>query len=174
MKRFKFKKTGFTLIEMTIYVAILGFIVLSLLSFFIWANRARVKTSVVNEVINNANRAMSVMVYEIKNADEIYFPTSTTTQLSLKTINYLPSGEQISYIDFYLCGAQICMKKEALPAVALISDEVIVTNLSFTQVATSSVPSVYIDLTLDSSDGGDRIDYNFSYNITSNASVRSY
>ena len=54
---------------------------------------------------------MDIMVREIKEAKSVYTPTTNSSQLSLETINYLPVDEENTYIDFFLCGSSLCLKK---------------------------------------------------------------
>ena len=112
MRVLNFKKS-FTLTEMLVYVAVLAIIVLAVSSFFLWTTRSNTKTRAMREALDNSRRAMEIMSSEIKEAKSIYAPTTTSTQLSLETTKYLPAGEETTYIDFYLCGTQLCLKKES-------------------------------------------------------------
>ncbi len=166
---------GFTLAEILIYIGVLVIIVSAVSSFFLWANRSSAKSKAINEVLYNTRRAMGIMTYEIKEAKSIYTPTTISHQLSLETTHYLSEGEETSFIDFYLCGAQICFKKESQDAVVLTSDKVEVSNLEFTQVTTTStIPSVQINLKINYKTSSDRPEYQASINTTSTASLRSY
>lgn len=119
------------------------------------------------------------MSNEIKEAKSIYFPTSVFDshpgQLSLETIKYLPEGEIKTYIDFYLCGTQLCLKKESQDPIALTSDRVKISNLIFSQIATTStIPSIQINLKIDYKSPAARPEYQASFNTTSTISLRSY
>jgi len=184
-KKFSWAKTtksgaGFTLIEVLVYIGILSIIVPAIFSFLIWSIHSSTKAKVMRETLDNARRAMEIMVYEIKEARTIYDPTSTSTQLSLETLHYLPGGERTTYIDFYLCGTQLCLKKESqnpialTPPIALTSDKVEVSNLVFTQVVTGQIPSVQIELKIDYKNPYNRPERQASVNLKSTASLRSY
>jgi len=164
-------KKSFTLIEVLIYIAVLAIIVSVASSFFLWVIRANTKTKAMREVLDNTRRAMEIMTYEIKEAKSIYTPTSTfgshPGQLSLETKKYLPTGETKTYIDFYLCGAQLCLKKESQNPVTLTSERVEVSNLVFSQIVTSGIPSIQINLQIDYKNQA-------SITLTSTASLRSY
>lgn len=167
-------KKGFTLIETLVYVGILSIIVTVIFSFLIWSVRSSTKIKVMRETSDNARRAMEIMVYEIKEARTIYTPTSTSTQLSLETLHYLPTGEDTTYIDFYICGTQLCLKKESQSPIALTSDKVEVGNLFFTPVVTGETPSVQIELKIDYKNPNSRPEYQASVDLKSTASLRSY
>ena len=129
----------------------------------------------MRETLSNGRGAMEKMVYEIREAQSIYSPTTTSTQLSLETWHYLPEGESSSYIDFFLCGAQICLKKESQDPIPLTSEKVEVKELKFWQIATTStVPSIQINLELSYKNPHNRPEYQASFNATSTVSLRSY
>lgn len=173
-------RKGFTLIEFLIYIAVLVIIISAVISFFLWSNQINIKTTSSREVMDNINRAMAVMSYEIKSAEDIYFPTSVLGtnpgQLSLMVSNYLPSGETTSYVDFYLCGTQICLKKESPNSIIILtSDNVEVKKLIFSQIATDvDKPSIKIKLEIDYKAPSDRPEYRNSVSTSSVASPRSY
>ena len=173
MRVLNFKKS-FTLTEMLVYVAVLAIIVLAVSSFFLWTTRSNTKTRAMREALDNSRRAMEIMSSEIKEAKSIYTPTTTSTQLSLETTKYLPAGEETTYIDFYLCGTQLCLKKESQNPIALTSDRVEVNNLIFSQIITGGNPSVQIDLGINFKNPQNRPEYQASVNLKSTASLRSY
>ena len=173
MRVLNFKKS-FTLTEMLVYVAVLAIIVLAVSSFFLWTTRSNTKTRAMREALDNSRRAMEIMSSEIKEAKSIYTPTTTSTQLSLETTKYLPAGEETTYIDFYLCGTQLCLKKESQNPIALTSNRVEVKNLVFSQIITSSTPSIQINLKIDYKTEAARPEYQASFITTSTISLRSY
>ena len=67
---------GFTLIEALIYIGVLSIMMLVIASFFLWIKKADTKAMVMEETLNNANKVMELIVYEIKTSQEIYQPTS--------------------------------------------------------------------------------------------------
>lgn len=168
------KGAGFTLIETLVYIGILIIIVTVIFSFLIWSVRSATKVKIIKETSDSARRAMEVMIYETKEARAVYVPTSTSTQLSLKTLHYLPGGEDITYIDFYICGTQLCLKKESQNPIALTSDNVEVSNLVFNRVVTGQVPSVQIELRIDYKNPSGRPEYQTSIDLKSTVSLRSY
>ena len=183
MKKFEFKKvnaghkkdSGFTLMEILIYIAVLAVIISIIFSFFLWASHSSAKAKALREVLDNSRGAMEIMALEIKGAKSIYTPTSDTAQLSLETGRYLPEGESSAYIDFYLCDDRLCLKKESQDSVAFTSDKVEVKNLEFSLISvTSTVPSIQINLKIDYKNPQNRAEYQASINTTSTVSLRSY
>lgn len=168
-------KKGFTLIEALLYIGVSSILIMSIGSFFLWTNRSNIKTKVLKEVLNNSKAAMEKMSYEIKHAKSIYTSTSVFStnpgQLSLETLNYAQSNEEISYIDFFVCEQKLCLKKENQSPIILTSDKVEIKNLEFNQVATSSVQ---INLQIDYLAPTDKPEYQASISTTSTVSVRTY
>lgn len=144
-----FDDKGFSLLELVVSIAIFAIILFTVAASFLSMNASNLKTTADRETLENAKRALEEMTYEIKSAKSIYTPTTTASQLSLETSNYLPSGETDTFIDFFLCGSAVCLKKESQDPVVLTSDSVNVTNLSFTQISTGNEPSVRVSLTVE-------------------------
>jgi len=165
---------GFTLMEVLVYVAVLTIIILAVSSFFLWAIRSNTKTKALRETLDNTRRVMEIMTYEIKEAKSIYTPTTTSTQLSLETTHYSPEGEKTSYIDFYLCDTQLCLKKESQDPITLTSDSVEINNLLFRRIVSGESPSIQIDLTINYKNPANRPEYQASVHLTSTTSLRDY
>jgi len=165
-------KAGFTLLEVLIYVAILSLVLLLVSSFIFYLTLSNSQSRADREVGENARRVLEQITYEINGAKSIYTPTTSASQLSLETVNYLPDGESTTYVDFFICGTQVCLKKESQNPIPLTSDNVQVDLLEFIQVSTNGSQSIKINLTVKSKS----IINNFqpSIDITSTASLRSY
>ena len=158
--------TGFTLMEILIYVAVLAIIIVAISSFFLWATRSNIKAKVMRETLDNARRTMEIVTHEIKEAKSIL--PSTPIHLSLER-------EDGTNLDFYLCGTAFCLKKGLEDAVTLTSDRVEVSNLNFTQITTdTSTSSVQIGLEVNYKNPGNRSEYQALVNVTSTASLRLY
>ncbi len=166
---------SFTLIEILVYIAVLTIITVAISSFFLWFIHSNTKARAIRETLDNTRRAVEIMTYEIKEAKSIYTPTTTSTQLSLETTKHLPEEEKTTYIDFYLCGTRLCLKKESQTPVALTSDRVVVNNLEFLEITTTSTaPSIQINLKIDYKNPTGRPEYQASVNLTSTVALRSY
>jgi len=161
---------GFSLLEIVISVAFFSIILFAVVSIFLSMNNSNLKTTASREVSENVRMAIEKITYEIRSAKSIYTPTTTASQLSLETSQNLPSGEINSFVDFFLCGYAICFKAESEESVAITSDSVQVTNLTFSQISTGSQPSIQIEITASAGSGE-----NYSLiNMKSTASLRSY
>ncbi len=166
-------KKGFSLLELVVSVAIFSVILLVVISFFLSTVASNSKTKADREVQENSRKALELITYEIKGAKSIYTPTTTANQLSLETSRYLPSDETDTFIDFFLCGTALCLKKESQNPIALTSDDVQVASLSFTQFLNGTKPSVQVNITVNYNSPANGNNY-ASVTLTSTASLRSY
>lgn len=168
------KNNGLLIIEVLISVAIFSFILLVVISFLFSVTDSNSKTKADREVGENARTVLDQMTYEIRSAKSVYTPTTTSSQLSLETSRYLPADEVSTFIDFFLCGSAICLKKESQNPIALTSDSVQATNLSFSQISNNGKPSIKINLTVDYDNPSNNPNSSSSITLTSTASLRSY
>lgn len=139
------KSNGFTLVEMLIYIVTLVIVIGTVTTILLWMVRASNQVHAKNEVVANVERALAQMTNEIREAQGMYTPTSATpSQLSLETRKNPPAGETSTYVDFFLCGARLCVKRESQAPQAITSEKIEVQSLEFTQVQTGSAPSIQI------------------------------
>jgi len=169
---------GFTLIEMLIYVAIVTLIVSAIVFFGVWAIQVGAKTKANTETLGNARRAMDIMTYEIRRAASVYTPTSNFDidpgQISLEQASSTGSNENFNFIDFFICGQALCLKREDASAIALTNNSVRVTSLIFNQrLNAMGTPSIRISLTVASA-SSTRPENTSIINLTTAANLRSY
>ncbi len=164
---------GFTIIEVIAYVAVLAIVGASFSAVLLWSIKTYTKSQVMQETVWNAQRAMDIVVQEIREAQGVYVPTTSASQLSLATSKYTSAGHTRSFIDFFLCQERLCLKKESQDPVALMSDNVRVTSLSFVQVQTSpGVESVRITLQVEYKNPNNRPELISQVELSSAASIR--
>ncbi len=168
-------KHGFTIPELLVYLAIFAIIAGVITGFIIWVYNANTKYQAMQETTENLRRAMELMVYEINEAKMVYSSTTNSNQLSLQTFHYLPDQENTSFIDFFLCGNRLCLKKEGFFPVHLTSDRVIIDRLVFSKIsATSTMPSIQIALSLSYKNPHNLSQYTATASATTTASLRVY
>jgi type II secretory pathway pseudopilin PulG len=167
-------KNGFTIVEVIAYVAVLGIIGTSFSAVLLWSMKTYKKSQVLQETAWNAQRAMDVMVQEIREAKGVYTPTTIGSQLSLATSKYAPAGHAESFLDFFLCGETLCLKRESQDPVALMSDTVRVTSLSFVRVQSApGAESVRITLQVEYNNPNNRPELISQVTLSSGASIRN-
>jgi len=160
-------------IELLVSLAIFSLLLVVIVSFLFWLNYSNSKTKSDRDAEQNARRALDEITYEIKSAKSIYTPTTTASQLSLETTRYLPADETDTFIDFFVCGTAVCLKKESQAPVAITADSVSVGSLTFTRIMNGSSPSIKVDLVINVTDPTSAA-ASSSLDLTSTAAVRSY
>lgn len=177
MKIFLKTKKGFTLIELVIYVTTFA-IVTTLVTLFVFnLIRVQTKTRIIKEVSENAQRAMELMLWEIRSAQDVHLSTSSfgthPGQLSLLADQNTPDGENTTYLDFYLNQhGQLCIKREGSDPEPLVPENIKVTNLVFTHLTVNEVESVRIELSVSYNPPGPNIAYQATTTLTSSAVLR--
>jgi type II secretory pathway component PulJ len=136
---FRTKEKGFTLIELLIYAALSVIIGLVVVVVFLQVVNVVESSRRSRESLDNAKRAMDVIVQEIKHAEGIYTPTSAFDinpgQLSLETKRDADFvDEESTYVDFYVDDDRLYMKRESQAAQLVISEKVKVEELIFTRL----------------------------------------
>jgi type II secretory pathway pseudopilin PulG len=146
------KQEGFALIEMVVYVALIGVIFVVLFEIIFFIMRANNKIIALSRISSNAHSAMERMNYEIVNSQNIYLPTSnfssSSAQLSLATKIGASSNEKIVFVDFYIENNTLFLKKEGLNPIALTSSDVLVSDMEFSYYRNDLRESVAIDMTV--------------------------
>jgi prepilin-type N-terminal cleavage/methylation domain-containing protein len=162
---------GFTLIEVLVYIVIVSIVLLLVSAFIFYFIQSNEEARADREVLENARRVLEEVTYEIQGAKGVYTPTTGTNQLSLETARYLPAGETTTYIDFFVCGTRICLKKESQNPIYLTSDSVQVASLTFTQVVTNGAVSIKTTVALQSKEMIKNVQPSVS--VTSTAALRN-
>ena len=151
---------GYTLIEMIIYVALVGIVTVFIYSVILFIYNSNKETINLAKINSNAYSVMERMRYEVENADYIYLPTSNMAnynydlakedQLSLATKIDALSPDEITFVDIYLeNGAVFIKKEEELSPTALTSSNVVVSDLSFFYYKNGSRESIRINITIE-------------------------
>ena len=171
----KNKSKGFSIVEIIVSTGIVAFVLALLISLIYQLNYLNSKVKINDDVLENGKRLMETIAYEIRGAKSIYMPTSSLNQLSLETTRYLANDEISSFIDFFICDSNVCIKKESQQnPLPLISDDVEVEELEFTTIINETAPSVQINLSVRKKNPtNDQQNYS-SINLTSTVALRNY
>jgi len=165
---------GFTLIELIVYIVLIGIIMAVVSETFMVVIKLNSRIVAAAEVNANASAAMERIIYEIQNAKYVYTPTSNfltaTPELSLATAQNASAVEGISYIDFYLQNNTIFLKTEGVSPVALTSPNVVVENMQFSYFKNGNTESVKIDFTIKPKSG---LNSNLNIHLVSIAALRN-
>lgn len=174
----RFPQSGFTLVELIIYMGIFGIVIIFLSQFIISALLANAHGNAREAAINNAVVAINAIDFEVRHADALYEPTSAfgaDGQLSLITSTNLPAGEPTGYVDIYVSDDErLCIKKDRLGVVCVTSDAVRVTSLQFTIIdpPTNERQGVQTLITVEYNTTD--VDNKASFSLQSSSNVRGY
>lgn len=170
-------RRGFTLLETVVYIALLTIVTTFLASFILDLSRSFNKARIKADVASQARRALELITKEIKEAKSVYTPTSyfgtggSQRQLSLETLYNIPTGENSTFVDFYLDNQKIYQKRENQAAESITSDRVKITNLTFDLISSNNIV-----IKIDAQFNTTSIDpaYQAQISLESSATLRSY
>ena len=163
-------KKGFTLIEMLLYLSILSVVVLALSSFLFLAYNSRVKATVIAEIEQQGNQTMSIITQNIRNAQSITTPSSGSSASSLTLSEY---SAPLSPTVFAQTGNIMQITEGSNAAIAISSNRVVVSGLTFQNLSRASTPGVIrIQFTLNHVNPSNIGQYIYSKTFTSSASLR--
>lgn len=167
------KEKGFTLVEILVYVAILGVVVASFVSFAISIASSRGKVYVQQEVQANARVALNLITQKIISANGVNFSSSNfDSDLGVLSLSMADNSKNPTIISLTGDDGQIQIQEGTDPALPVTSNEVRVTNLVFTNLtSTSDKPNIKIDLTVESLSSSD-VSYGYNYNLETAVSLR--
>lgn len=164
------RKTGFTLIELALYIALAAVVLLGTSAMLSLVSDARTKDMVVNEVEQQGGATLQIITQSIRNATAINSPTigASSTSLSLNTLVAANNPTVFS-----LATGTIMIKEGATEAVPLTNSDVVVSSLLFQNLAqTSANDNIRVSFSLAYSSNSTRQVYQYSRNFYDSGSLR--
>jgi Tfp pilus assembly protein PilW len=161
---------GYTLIELLLYVAIVGVLLTSVVGFFGLVASSRVKNQTISEVNDQGAYAMDYIAQTVRNATSISSPVAGVSDSQLTVV--VPTGS-LSPTVFSLSGATLQVKEGAAAAVALTGSKIQVTSLTvknLTRSGTSGIVQISMTLSLINTSG--RNEYDYQRTFTTSVAVR--
>ena len=128
------KRSGMTMIEIILYLALVSIFVVSLTYFWSLLMQSQIKNRVVTEVHNQANLLAGQITQTIRNASSINSPLAGNSAASL---SLAMSSAPLSPTIFSLSSGSVQVQEGASAAVALTSNRVVVTALNFQNLSRS-------------------------------------
>lgn len=168
MKKFLKNKKGFTLIEVIIYVAILGIIVVSFVSFVLAISSVRNKSYVVSEVNSNLRIAMDLISQKIRSAEAVTSPLSGAVSTSLELD--MPNPEPTTV--FALQDGVLHLTEDIITENMITNPEINITELKFTNLGASGKrDSLRIEMAAEYRNAGSR-DFQYSNSLKTTVNLR--
>jgi len=159
---------GSSLIELIIYIGVMGMVLTAFINFGLSVSDSRAKTLVVHEVDSNARFALDVMARTIRSADDVVSPTEGNVDTTLD----LDMPNTVDNSVFSVSGGVLSLTVGAGAAQTLTSSNVEVTSLQFTNVTeVGGKENVLIQLTL-AYRYHDSVAYTYSHSFETSVTLR--
>jgi hypothetical protein len=168
IRKFSHSESGFTYIEMLLYVAILGLMLTTMVNFGLVMIGGSAKSSTTEEVSGNARFISEKILYEIRNASGVN--SVSTSSISLATFD-APSNPTI--ID--ISGTNIRIKEGSGAVIQLNSTNTSITNFTFTNYTSADNKTKHIgfSFTANANFGSTRQEYTKAIPVEASAELRS-
>ncbi|MDA2936200.1 type II secretion system GspH family protein [Patescibacteria group bacterium AH-259-L05] len=168
-------RSGFTLIETLVYVAIIGIVIVSFVTFSISISNSRNKAYVTTEVQENARIALEVIRQRIHAANNVTIGSSTfDTDPGILSLQVADTSRNPTIIDLTADDGSLRITEGVNSPVIITSDEVRVVNLVFTNLTSPNISreNIRIEITVDYNTTGGDVEYNYSYSLQTAVSLR--
>ncbi len=172
---FKNNIHGFTLVEVLIYIAIIGLVMTSFLYFGTAIFDYRNKSYVVQEVQANERLALGLISQKIRGAKDVNIASSTfNTDPGVLSLVMDNSSKNPTVIKLNQNDGVLQITEGNATATALTVQKVKITNLAFTNLtATSSIDDdIGINLTAQYNNANQDVKYNYSDSVETAVSLR--
>lgn len=164
---------GFTLVETLIYIAIIGGVIGTFVSFSLNISNTGNKTYSQQEVQANARVAMDMIVKKIKSASSVSTTQSVfgvnpgVLYLTMSSSTLNPTIINLSGVD-----GQLQIKEGVASTTSITTKQVEITSLIFSNLsASSSRENISVNLTVSYATSTD-VGYKFSQSLQTTASLR--
>lgn len=131
-------RAGFSLIEIIVYVALLGMAAVFMVNSFMEITAVYARARAEREVLTNARAILETVTDAIASSQSVYGRTSRFNndagQLSLATAAASMPAETSAYVDFWVDGGRIFQRIEGQSAVALSASSVWVSEFRFERI----------------------------------------
>lgn len=164
-------KQGFTIIELSLYMALAAVVLGAVVGIQVTLDRARIKHEVISEVEGQATQVLQYITYTVRNAQTI---TSPSTSSSGGSLVVTPFDSALDPITITESGGVIAVCEGAgCTPIPLTSPNITISDLAFENLArpgTSS--SIRIHFTATYTDTTGRNEYAWSNTYYASATVR--
>jgi len=161
------KSKGFTLIELILYVGIVGVVLLVVSIFFMTLLTSRIKNETVSEVELQGTQVVQMITQNIRNAEAVSVPAKGETSSSLVIT------KEDENIAFSLDDGVIYTQEGSGNLINLTNNRVLVSSLLFENTGKENAPdSIRINFILSHVNHTGRNEYSFTKSFLGSASLR--
>ena len=171
MKQNSYKKyhKGTSLIELILYIAIMGIMLTSIGSFIVANKKMGDRHKAMTEVELQGSEVMRTVTQAVRNAQSVGSPAAGASGSSLSLAIYTPSKNPTVF-DF--SGGKVRIKEGSGSAVDLNSGQVEITNLSFKNMTATNAPgSIQVSFDINYVNPGNKAELNYSKTYVDSASI---
>lgn len=164
-----FRKKGFTLLELLLYVSTAGLLLMALAIFLIMLFQARVKNQTISEVEHQGLQIMQSITQSVRNSEVINSPSAggSASTLSLDVIT-----GSLDPTVFDLSSGVLRIQEGVTAPVALNNSRVIVSGVSFYNTSRLGTPGIVrIQFTLTHQNPEGRNEYQYQKTFTTSAGL---
>jgi len=163
-------KQGFTLIELILYIALVGIISLVLIYFLGDLLESRVKNQTIMEVEQQGQLIAQRILQVGRGASYITVPATST---SGSVLNLVVASTTLNPTIFAQSGEMVTVKEGSLATSTLNNEKVIISNLLFTNLSrTGTRGNFRFSFTVYASGTPGRYEYEYSKNFIGSVSLR--
>src|SRR3989338_3837316 len=116
-------RNGVTLVELVVYVAILGMIIFAMGAFTSEFVRLYTANRAYRDLATNGQAVFDTLAFQLFHGEQVYDATSlfdnAQGQLSIRTTMNPAQDESVAYVDYWLSNDRVWEKAEGAPARAL-------------------------------------------------------
>ena len=144
---------GVTLIELVVYVAILGMIIFALSAFTSEFARLYTANRAYRDLATNGQAVFDTLAFQLFHGEQVYDATSlfdnAQGQLSIRTNMNPAQDESVAYVDYWLSNDRVWEKGEGASARALTNDRVRVPTLFSRKFLSGPAEGIEVEATLE-------------------------
>lgn len=164
------RQAGYTLIELLLYIAMIGILLSAVVAFFGMTTDARVKNQSITEVNEQATYVMDYITQTVRNASSITSPaisaSGSSLTLAVPTANLSPTV-------FSLVSGVLQVKEGTAAAVPLTSSKVQVSAFTITNLGRSGTSGIVkISFTLNRLTSPSLNEYDYQRTFTTSVGIR--
>lgn len=162
--------TGFTLIEILLYVGIVSFMVFGLSTFFVMTIQSRVKHHVISEVEQQGAQVMQLILQTVRNASGINAPLlgATASSASLDVVNAAKDPTVFS-----LSGTVLRQQEGGGAPISLTSLRIVASGLTFENLSRPGTRgTLRVQFMLSYENPGGTYEYGYQKTFYGSATIR--
>jgi len=170
MKKNIHSQSGFTLVELLLYVGLSAVLIVAVSIFLSMLLGSRIKNQAIGEVEQQGLQVVQIITQTIRNADFINSPGIGTNASSL-SLNTIVSGNNPTIFD--LSGGVIRITEGAAVTVSLTNSRITASNLTFQNLSRPSTSgTIRIQFTLSYKNPNNVNEYDFQKTFVASGTLR--